>query len=238
MPFLENLRKIDEYLDKIRALNNNMQRAGSMDRLQADLVREYLRDLYELYADLNKADVPVPGPPPVETVSRETPEAVVEEQGPEPGPEVKQTAPEPQTEEVQQPEPDASAVEAEASPESYVPQETVDRAAGENGPISLLEKFQKESGKDRKELNRKQVAGSGFKKLIPLNERIMMTREFFDNNVSAYESVLAELDGLHSRKEVLDYMQQNVWTSDLVENQRELIDRFIALIDLKFADGE
>jgi hypothetical protein len=215
MSLNDHLLKIDEYLEKIRSLNSDVQQNGMMDQLQADLARQYLRDLYELYTALGREG---------ESAATNEPEPREAEVAP-----VAVTTAEPPAGKEQAA--DSAGPSFPAEPEEQPVEQAVQEEADE--VISLLEKFRQEDPAN--ELNRQQVAGRQFRELIPLNEKIMFTREFFDNNISGYEAAIAELDKCTSKSEVLDYMQEHAWTDAVMEQQRELIDRFVSIIDLKYS---
>ena len=244
MTFLKKLEEIEQYLKKIAELNTSVRNRRELNRLQGDLVRDYLRDLYELYGDLEKSrqpSTPVIAPP----VTAE-PEPQVEEVNPEPTEhsrvaeeQVEVTIDDDSAktgEPVQKKEEEEKEEEKEEEPivlstgkSAITVSDTV-----ENEQISLLEKFQKES--QSTELNQKKLAGKTLSELIPLNEKFMFISEFFDNSISRYETTISELDLLTNKTAVLDHMQKNAWSSEIIEQQQDLIDRFIRIIDLKYAD--
>ena len=229
MGYLEKLDKIENYLRKIEQLNQSLKVSGEINRLQSDLVKEYLRDLYELYADLeHEAPVATPSTLVDDPIlsAPEEPEAkeeITQEVKEEP------TSAEPETSE------EEVAVEPIESKAEDLPEPTPKaESEPEDQPISLLEKFQKES--TGKEVNRKPVSDKALSDLIPLNEKFMFIMEFFDNSISRYEAALIDMDGMSHRKEVMEYMEKNAWSTEVLESQQELVERFIHIIDRKYPE--
>jgi hypothetical protein len=211
MPFLEKLKLINELVDKMSTLNQDLRIREGIDDLEADLARQYLRELYELYGSLDK-DRPVDKTANEDhSVQREGPGASAERPE-EPG--------------------DSADMRFESAAPADPGGEALPASAGAEETVSLADSFRNVSPVD--EVNRKTVAGKKFSELIPLNDKFMFIMEFFDNSISRYESAVSELDKLNSKKKALDYMQENAWTPALMESQQDLIERFINIIDLKF----
>lgn len=54
MAFLEKLNQINQLLDKIKILNANVSDTNGFSSLEADLIKQHLRNLYDRYSDLEK----------------------------------------------------------------------------------------------------------------------------------------------------------------------------------------
>jgi hypothetical protein len=54
MTFLEKLNQINQLLDKIKVLNTNVSSTNGFSALEADLVKQHLRHIYDKYSDLEK----------------------------------------------------------------------------------------------------------------------------------------------------------------------------------------
>jgi hypothetical protein len=219
-------KEIEVLLEKLAGINRSVQSAAGPDALQRDLAKQYLRQAYEI---IDRWSPAAPSPPvsdPVEHLPKQA------ESKPEP---IKQeTAPVA----VKKEEPVVLVKEAPPQQETIVIASPVKETSNEvkkvNGPVSLGEKFQSET--KTTELNRKKVTGKSLREIIPLNEKFMFIIEFFDNSISNYEATIKQLDAFTNKTQVLDHMQNNAWTPEIMEKQQELIDRFIQIIDLKYED--
>ncbi|MCP4123485.1 MAG: hypothetical protein GY751_17180 [Bacteroidetes bacterium] len=214
MAFLEKLKEIEAHLLKIGSVNKNISSSGKFTQLESDLVKDHLRQLYELYDELNAIK---DRPAPTEIAA---PVAVPEE--------VKDEVELPAVEAVQ-PE---KAPEVASKPVEQ--EEAQDQEVEDEESVSLFEKFQSESA--TKEVNTKSLSDKPLKEIIPLNDKFMFIKEFFDNSISKYDEMLDKVENADKKDSAVDYMKKNVWSDEIFEKNEELIDRFINILDSKFKD--
>jgi len=220
MTFLEKLKEIETHLHKIGQINQGIHSTGKYTGIEKDLVKEYLRKLYELYDELALLKgSPDSEPVVIETETIQAP-VLTEEPVAEVIPEITVKEPVVKKEEVVPP----------AEPELV--KEDVQDVADES--VSLFEKFQTES--EKKEVNTKSLSNKPLKEIIPLNDKFMFIKEFFDNSISKYDDMLDKVENAGKKETAVDYMKENVWSSEIFDKNEELIDRFIKILDSKFSD--
>ena len=213
MPFLKKLKEIESHLSKIELVNSNIRSSGKFTSLENDLVKDHLRHLYELYDELRS----------VESVHKLSSEKLVEE------------IPVKKVEEAIM---EVTADPADDAP-SKLPEETSNDletpSIDDNDElVSLFEKFKEE--KDTPEVNAKSLTNKPLKEIIPLNDKFMFIKEFFDNSISKYDDMLEKIEGLGKKEGAIGYMKENVWSSEIFEKNEELVDRFISILESKFND--
>jgi len=85
-------------------------------------------------------------------------------------------------------------------------------------------------------VNTKGLSDKPLKEIIPLNDKFMFIKEFFDNSISKYDEMLDKVENADKKDSAVDYMRNNVWNDEIFEKNEELIDRFINILDSKFKD--
>lgn len=254
MTFLEKLNQINQLLDKIKTINTNVSRSTGISILESDLIKQHLRSLYELYAELEhlKNDKPtetsrsqaqeketkvIPevevksevvakkNPPTIESVTEKI-EATVQKAKEE----VKVEAPKIE-EVIPKVEAVSTKVEVEKIPEIKKEESKTVEVEEEEG-MSLFEKYQKKT--PQKDLNIKTNKIKSIKQLISVNDKFIIIKELFGNAISKYEKMIQDIDKFEHKSEALSYMKSEVWNTDELKEKEDVIERVQNILDRKF----
>lgn len=248
MTFSEKLNQIENQIEKIKTVNANVLRSNEISTLESDLVREHLRTLYDLYNDLAKINNNTFVANESKNEDNESIEEVVNEEKCEAQNssvnEILETTSsikkeeESKVEEVEEPAIELPKIEQDNT--KVVVQEIVKDDSSTSQPVvqednegmSLFEKYQDNSPQ---EINVKTNTLKPLKQLISLNDKFIIIKELFNNEISKYDAMLVSVDQMKSKKEAMNYMQQNVWNSEELQSKEEVIERVEHILDRKFA---
>jgi hypothetical protein len=219
-------------LEKIETLHRSISMdSDSVNRIERDLMLSYIRQLYEVYLDL-QADQPIPKlqrSTPVVTVSPATTTA------PPPPPPVEPPAPPPVA------PPPVVAAPAEAyvppppppQPEPVAPAPpppVVEKTSPTTIPAGLNGLFEHKAAKELSEkLGQRPV--SDLTKSMAINDRLLYANSLFQGDSRVMNNVLAELNGKRDFDDTLgvlvDLAKQYNWTQD---EREEIAKSFIKLV--------
>lgn len=254
-----DLNKAKVYLDKINRDFARMSRdTDNVARIDVDILMSYIRDLYD--ACLSEASVSmVATPPPVRTAAAPAPrKATVQEFAPPPAEMAPPSAPVVEAPPAPAPPTPPQPVYAqEAPPPAYIPEpapppppppvRAPEPAPPPPPPVVEAPKPAASSGKEidllfeqkqAKELSEKlsEMPISDLRKAIALNDRLLLTRELFGGDATAFETAIQTLNGFSNFDQAKNWMIDNCiarfnWTD---KNNAEEAKRFIKLIRRRY----
>ena len=237
-----NVKQAKILLEKINRLFQSMTMDEHISEIEKELMRNYVKSLYEEFLPDNAAATPIVTPP---KVVRETPRVVappppvakIIETPPPPPPKV-EVAPEPKP--VAKPKP----VEVEAPPVVEKPKERVVKVTPPPPPPPRVKKSKISEDveelfefSEAKELSERlsQQPLKDLNKAMGINERILTTNELFDGNSDALKETLSTLNGLTNFDEAKDYLANIAdiydWSAKKKKKKAKI---FVKLIRRKF----
>ena len=240
-----NVKQAKILLEKINRLFQSMTMDDHISEIEKELMRNYVKSLYEEFLPDNAA-APIVAPPKVvrqapKVVTPPPVERVIETPPPPPPPKV-EIAPEPKP--VAKPKP----VVVEAPPVVVKPPKVVKEKVVKAPPpppppprvkkskISeeYLELFEFSEAKELSERLSQQPL-KDLRKAMGINERILTTNELFDGNGDALKETLSTLNGLRDFDEAKDYLANIAdiydWSTKKKKKKAKI---FVKLIRRKF----
>ena len=196
-----DFRKSKILLEKISALHKSMSSdVENVSGIEVDLMKSYVRELYESLLDLPGSHNPAPGPnstPKVEVIKT----SKVKVPPPQPTPPPARPKPEPpKAAEPEEPTP---------PPPPSKPEPVVDTQPRitTRPPVSpeLEELFSFESAKELSE-KLSEMPISDIRKAMGLNERIFTVNELFGGEKEVFDTTVAELNKMNSFEEAKSYL--------------------------------
>jgi hypothetical protein len=200
-----DLKKAKTLLGKINTLFQSLDSDdGSIAPIEKDLMRSYLRELYEQFHDVARV-VEVKEPPAPEPKKQEEIEVIrMEKKAPPPPPPPPPPRPKPRI--VEPPKMDSEPEPAKPAPaKPEVP--VVQPVAKSKVDPDVLELFEMPN-KAAKELSEKlsEMPISDLTKAMGLNERIFTINELYGGNQDAFEQSIQELNKYSSFNEAKKYL--------------------------------
>jgi len=243
-----NVKQAKILLEKINRLFQSMTMDDHISEIEKELMRNYIKQMYEEFMPDNAATAtPIAPPPVVEKPKVVVPPPVVEpprvqrvETPPPPPPPPKvEVAPEPVVVPEPAPMPAAKAARvatpqpkaAKPEPVKAAPPKRVSKSKVSEEHEELFE--QKEATELSERLSLRPL--KDLRKAMGINERILTTNELFDGNGDALKDTLTTLNGLSTFDEAKDYLSNIAgiynWSSRKKKKKAQI---FIKLIRRKF----
>lgn len=250
-----DLQKAKIILDKINSLYNNLAAdAGNISSIERDLMRSYIRQLYETTMDLSAIPTASPSPKPrkkVEIIKPKprtpAPAPVIEVEPPAPAPPPPAPEPAPKPKRAYTPPrvieiPD-SMKELDTPPPAPQPRTAPPPKPAPAAPKVKVAEVDEDvqqlfEHKQGKELSDKlgSLPIRDLTKAMGLNERIFTVNELFGGDNDAFNSAMHALNGLSSFDDAKAWLAQNVvaeygWTK---RNKKNKAKEFIKLIRRRY----
>lgn len=208
-----DLQKASVLLEKINGLFRNLNAdSAHISAIEKDLMRTYLRELYEVFVG-EQAAAPQPfkqpQPQQPQIVIRETPSTPVEEVKPRPRVQTSPPPPPP-------PPPVVQDVPAKPAPKRTLvqddPEEEDMAAASGPSPIGNEDLDQLFDQPQAKELSDRlsELPIPDLNKAMGLNERIFTINELFDGDQEIFKKTMLQLNGLSNFEEAKNYLVKNI----------------------------
>lgn len=217
-------------------------------RLDVDILMSYVRDMYDaLLSDADnptppKREQPKPAPPPVQHVPQEPPAPVAAQPTPPqpPKPPVAEQAPPPEDRPAPAPPPPPVVVESIKSEEPLPTVKPQPPSAPVSFPAVSPEAEALFEYKEAQELSEKlsNLPVPDLRKAVSLNDRLLLTRELFSDDNTAFEKALETLNGLENMEQAQKYLLDHCvmryrWTE---KKRLETAKKFIKLVRRRFSN--
>ncbi|MDX1477413.1 MAG: hypothetical protein R3301_06875 [Saprospiraceae bacterium] len=222
------MEKAKRILKKVQALVDNMDEQGTASSLERDLLRSYLRDLYEAVSQPVEDTAPRPKSKAAEPMEVQHVEAVPVTTQEEPSPAAEAEVPEPPAadpEPIQQPEPEPElASVTHPAVVDEMPQRDAPVAATKASttvrerPAALLDLFEVRASAEVAD-NLQSQPITAIQDEMGINERLLTINELFGGNPQAFDEAVRHLNGLNDFVEAREYLldgpaQEYVWADE------------------------
>jgi len=242
-----NVKQAKILLEKINRLFQSMTMDDHISEIEKELMRNYIKQMYEEFMPSNGASTQPISPPQVATTKIEQPRIVEPpkvqrvETPPPPPPKVEYVppvvpavkpapAPEPTPVPVAKPKP-APVVAEVPKPIKVAPPKVVEKPKISEDHEELFE--QKEATELSEKLSQRPL--KDLRRAMGINERILTTNELFDGNGDALKDTLSTLNGFKTFDEAKEYLSNIAgiynWTTRK-KKKKAII--FIKLVRRKF----
>ena len=199
-------------MQKIQFLLGNLDTGTSQSKIELDLIRDYLRKLYDLTMDFDNTNESVP--------DTKQPERVII-------PEVKTTNPPPETIRMQETE-DRVEVKKENN-RSEEPKEEMKLSDKHllNQRLAMEKEILADKIKPKK--------SDDLRTAIDLNDKFYFINELFKGDAHAYDKAIRFLNGLGKMEDATVYVEKELAINYNWQSKQEAIERFMDSIKVKFS---
>lgn len=237
-----SLEKATILLERINALHKGIQKDGHLSTIEQDLMKSYIRQLYECYLDIKEQPQRVK-PTPVSVPSFET-EMIRKTPEPSPSkdhykpPRIIEVKEQPRKEVVLPPPPPEPKPKVEAREPVYIAPPVIEPIITK-APTAISKEINALfEAKKAKELSER-LSESPIRdltKAIALNDKLLFSNELFSGALVTFNEVIRSLNDMTDRQDAESYLmelaKQHNWTTDA---KVPIAKGFIKLVRRRFA---